>query len=171
MLRDAQVTILDLRQKLATANQTLHATQAELSAERQAKSSVDDGVMAVPEVATPIDREGELPVVRRPVGRPRKATIVEMVQTVITPPVSRDDAVPLNVDAAVPTIRRPVGRPRKIVVVEPTSTLITPPKQVQVISRTVRKKTAKPVQKVSNRGTDDQEPVQWWVEGWSNEAG
>jgi hypothetical protein len=169
MLRDAEATIRDLREKLATANQTLHTTQADLTAERQARSSVDDGVMAAQGVVTRIAEE-VVPAVRRPVGRPRKATVVQTVQTVITPPemavATRDDAVPPNVNAAGQAVRRPVGRPRKMVVVEPTSTLMTPPRKVQVVGRVVTGRDDKPNQKVINRSADNEEPVQWWVEGW-----
>jgi multidrug efflux pump subunit AcrA (membrane-fusion protein) len=150
MLKDVEATVRDLREKLATANQTIKSTQIELSAERLAKSSVDDGVGVVPEVDAPIDRDGGLPVVRRPVGRPRKTTIMDTVQTMITPPETplgiREEAIPPDTDAAVPIIRRPVGRPRK--------------------AQGVAKAAKKPTQKVSNRHSNDQEPVQWWIEGW-----
>jgi hypothetical protein len=171
-LRDAQATILDLREKLAAANQTIKSTQAELAAERSAISSSEDGaVVAVPKVVAPTVRQGVLPVVKRPVGRPRRVTVGERVQTVITPPEKplaiRDDAVLPNVDAAVPNIRRPVGRPRKIVVAEAIQTMVTTAKKVQVVGKAVTARTAKPKRKVTNRGADDEEPVQWWVKGWN----
>ena len=90
---------------------------------------------------------------------------MERVQTPTMPPekplVIREDVMPSSGDTAIPTVRRPVGRPRKIVIVEPIKTLVTPSKKVRVFG-----KVDKPMQKVSNRGDDDQEPVQWWVEGW-----
>jgi chromosome segregation ATPase len=79
MLRDAEVTVRDLREKLAAANQTLRATQAEMATERQARSLEDVAVIVVPEVATPTVRDSELPVVRRPVGRPRKMAVMGTV--------------------------------------------------------------------------------------------
>jgi hypothetical protein len=165
MLRDAEATVRDLREKLAAAHQTLRGTQAELATDRQARSSEDDAVIVMPEAATPI-RKTEIPVIRRPVGRPRKATMAEMDQTPAKPPEKplaiRDGTIPLNVDAVGQAVRRPVGRPRKMVVVEPTSKVMTPPKKGQVSG----KRAAKSVQKIKDRDADDQEPVQWWVEGW-----
>jgi hypothetical protein len=53
------------------------------------------------------------------------------------------------------------------VVVEPISAHLTQPKKAQV-SDEVMTNAAKPKQQDQRRRADDQEPVQWWVEGWRN---
>jgi hypothetical protein len=128
-LRDAEATIRDLREKLATANQTLHMVQAEMAAERLARQEADDAlrsVMAAREIIAPPMRDASVAMVRRPVGRPRKTPMAQPIQTIITPPkkpLVLREGIPANRDeAAVPIIRRPVGRPRKMVIVEPIQT-------------------------------------------------
>jgi hypothetical protein len=169
MLRDGEATIRDLREKLATANQSLHGVQAELDAERLSRVWADDGVIVVPEMAAPIVRE-DVPAVRRPVGRPRKVAVVEMAQTLITPsktpPVSRGDEVATDAEVAVPTIRRPVGRPRKMEPVEASKTPIPQSKNPRASAKAVTTRAVKPKPQNQRQGADDQEPVQWWVEGW-----
>ena len=156
MLRDAQATIRDLREKLATANQNLRDVQAELAAERLARSSVDRAVIVAPEVATPTVRDCGSPVVRRPVGRPRKVAMVETVRTLITlskkPLAIRDDAVS-SVDAVGPTVRRPVGRPRKTMVIEP----------IQILTKPTVTKRANKAALNGHDQDNNEEPVQWWV--------
>jgi hypothetical protein len=157
MLRDAEATIRDLREKLATANQTIHTMRAEISAERQTRPKADDATqpaMAVHETVVATVRDAIAPTVRRPVGRPRKAAVVETAKAPIWPMTQRQ--VIGNNDAT-PVMRRPVGRPRKTVVVLAEQP-IRPTKKPQA--------TARPVTKRASQQTDDQEPVQWWVEGW-----
>ena len=166
-LRDAEATIRDLREKLAMANQTIHATQAELTAERLNRQKADDGVIAVAEAKVQTVRGGGLPVVKRPVGRPRKVALAQPPPTMIGPVEEPQARVSPNVDAVVSTFRRPVGRPRKLVVAEPISAHLTQPKKAQV-SDEVMTNAAKPKQQDQRRRADDQEPVQWWVEGWRN---
>jgi len=170
MLRDAEGTIRDLREKLATAQQTLHGVQAELVAERSSGVVAGDGVIAAQEVVAPTAREA-VPTVRRPVGRPRKAAVVETVPTMITPSekplATRGGAVPPNVDAAVPINRRPVGRPRKtMVVLEPVKTAITQPKNPRASAKAVTAGPARRKERDQRRRADNEEPVKWWVEGW-----
>jgi hypothetical protein len=122
---------------------------------------VDDEIIVVPEVMVTTIREGGSPVARRPVGRPRKIVAVQPVEAVITPSKTPPATVSPNVDGAGAIVRRPVGRPRKMVVAEPTPTSTRPSGKVQFSG-----KADKPKQVVRNRGADDQEPVQWWIEGW-----
>jgi hypothetical protein len=75
MLRDAEATIRDLREKLATANQTIHTMRAELAAEPLAGQVADDAplpMIAVHETVVATVRDAAVPIIRRPVGRPRK---------------------------------------------------------------------------------------------------
>ena len=77
MLRDAEATIKDLREKLATANHNLHAARVERAVERQVHQMADDEPIAAPEIAAPTDRqETAVPKVRRPRGRPHKVVAV-----------------------------------------------------------------------------------------------
>jgi hypothetical protein len=161
MLRDAEATIRDLREKLATANQNLHTMPAELATERAAKSSADDRVVVVPEATVPTISKGGLPVIRRPVGRPRKILAVQPVQTMTPPSEKPLVTVSPVVDASAPPARRPVGRPRKTVVEQPSHTTTKPSGKAQLSGS-----DHKPKQMVRNRGGDDQEPIEWWVEGW-----
>jgi hypothetical protein len=171
-LQDAEATIRDLREKLATANQTLNMVQAEMAAERLARPEAEDAlrsVIAAREVVAPPIQDASVPMVRRPVGRPRKTAMAQPIETIITPPkkpLVLREGIPANQDeAAVPIIRRPVGRPRKIVVVEPIETSARQPGKSSASGKNVAKKTNKP-KKVERQSADDQEPVQWWVEGW-----
>jgi hypothetical protein len=161
MLRDAEATIRDLREKLATANQNLHTTQAELSAERLVSQAAVDGMIVVPGTMVPTIREDRSPVIRRPVGRPRKIVAAQPVQTMTMPSEKPLAVVSPNADVAGAIVRRPVGRPRKVVVAQPTQ---TPIKQSR--SEAAAKSAGGVTQKDQGRRTDDQEPVQWWVEGW-----
>jgi hypothetical protein len=167
MLRDAEATIRDLREKLATANQKLHSMQAELATERAARSSAEDRVVVMPEAMVPTIPKGGLPVIRRPVGRPRKILAAQPVQTMTTPSEKPQVIVSPIVDGAGQIVKRPVGRPRKVVV-EPSETLITQPKNPSVSGKSVTAIPARAKQRDQRRRTDDQEPVQWWVEGWKN---
>jgi len=78
----------------------------------------------------------------------------------ITPSKTPLAIVSPNVDAAGRIARRPVGRPRTMGA-EPaqTSTKLSEKAQLSGSGH-------KPKQMVLNRGGDDQEPIQWWVEGW-----
>jgi hypothetical protein len=156
MLRDAEATIRDLREKLATANQALGTMRAELAAERLVQQKIVESstaAMTAEEIAVAAVRDAAVPIIRRPVGRPRKTAVADRAETPIwpmtQPQVIRDNAVP--------AVRRPVGRPRKTVVVLAEQS-VKPTKKSQA--------TAKPVTKRASQQTDDQEPVQWWVEGW-----
>jgi hypothetical protein len=167
MLRDAEATIRDLREKLATANRSLHGVQAELVAERQSREQADATprlAIAVPETFVALVRDATAPAVRKPVGRPRKVATAQPIPTPIRqldePQSSPRYEASSNRAAVAHTGRRPIGRPRKIAVAQPVEKLIKPPRKAQMPSKTIMK-TA------SNR-TDDQEPVQWWVEGWKD---
>jgi hypothetical protein len=157
MLRDAEVTIRDLRAKLGAANQDLQTMRAEISAERLTRANAGDvplPAMAAPEIAVPAIQGVIAPIVRRPVGRPRKTAVVEAGQApmlpIAEPQVIRNTAVPI--------VRRPVGRPRKMAVVQPVEKLIRPSEKSHAFAKVGTKKTG--------QHADDQEPVQWWVEGW-----
>src|ERR1019366_351118 len=150
MLRDAAATIRDLREKLATANQTIHTMRAELAAERLARPNADDTALppiAVQETVVATVRDAAVPVIRRPVGRPRKTAIAETAKAPIWPMTQPQEIG--NNDVA-PVMRRPVGRPRKTVVVLAEQP-IRPTKKSQA--------TAKPVTKRASHQTDDQETV------------
>jgi hypothetical protein len=157
MLRDARATILDLRQKLAAANQVLHATEAELVAERQSRLTAEGQIVVTKEVDAPTIQEVALPTVRKPVGRPRKIPAVEPAQAITTlmkmPQASTD-----HENAVVPANRKPVGRPRKVRVVAEVQTPFKSAKNDAASAKVVTKK--------ANNRADDQEPFQWWVEGW-----
>jgi hypothetical protein len=157
MLRDAEATIRDLRQKLATANQTLHATEAELGAERQSRVTVEDRLMVTQVVSAPTIQEAAFPTVRKPMGRPRKIPAVEGPAQAITTPLKMPRASTDHENAVVPANRKSVGRPRKVTAPE-----------VQTLFKAVKNHAApaKVVTKKATNRTDDQEPVQWWVEGW-----
>lgn len=160
MLRDAEATIRDLREKLTTANQNLNLVQAELSSERLAQHPVDDGVVVIPGPLVPTIREGELPVVRMTVGRPRKIVAVKTAHASTTASDTPLRIVSPNVEAACAIVRRRVGRPRKTVV-EPIQRPTKLSGNAQLSGKAHKSK-----QMVRNRGGDDHEPVQWWVEGW-----
>jgi hypothetical protein len=150
MLRDAEATIRDLREKLATANQTIHTMRAEPDARQQ----VDQEVVQPTTAATAakeitiraVHQEAAAPMMRRPRGRPRKAVAALEVMTPASPK-----------DAPVPTPRRSVGRPRKLAVV-PASQSYS-----KATNTADRRKAAKPVTPVE---IFDSEPVQWWLPGW-----
>jgi hypothetical protein len=157
MLRDAEATIRDLREKLATANQTIHRVQAELATERLTRPKADDAplpAIAVHETVVATVRDAAVPIIRRPVGRPRKAAVAETAKApiwpIMQPQVIREDAVS--------TVRRPVGRPKKMAVAQPVEKLIGPSEKPQAFAKVGTKKTG--------LQADDQEPVQWWAEGW-----
>jgi hypothetical protein len=157
-LREAEATIRDLREKLATANQTIHTMRAELAAERLTRPKANDAplpTIAVHETVMATVPGVIAPIVRRPVGRPRKAAVVETAQAPIWP-MTQPQVIR---DAGAPAVRRPVGRPRKTAVVhkpvgKPDTSSVTP------------QAPAKVVKKNAPSRPDDQEPVQWWVEGW-----
>jgi hypothetical protein len=121
MLRDAETTIRDLREKLATANQTM---QVEKAAERLNRQSADDEVI-VPEAKLQTVRDGKLAVVKRPVGRPRKLALVQ-----------------------------------------PAPAMIRPVEEAQESDEAGAGSGGRMAKKDRGRRIDDQEPVQWWVEGW-----
>ena len=158
MLRDAETTIRDLREKLATANQNLRGMQAELEAERQDRQVADDAgqpVVTVTETVVAPIRDAAAPTVRRPVGRPRKivgAPVEALIQPLNEHRASSNDEALSNRDVVAPTVRRPMGSRRKAATVQ------------QVRKSTVQ--TASVGTKKGGKRTDDQEPVQWWVEGW-----
>ena len=164
-LRDAETTIRDLREKLATANQ---AMQVEKAAERLNRQKADAGVIVVPEAMVPTVRDSGLPVVKRPVGRPRKVAFVQLAPTMIGALEEPLATASPTVDTVAPASRRPVGRPRKMVVAEPISTLMTQRKKAQASGEAITKIEANPKRQDQRRRTDPQEPVQWWVEGWRN---
>jgi len=165
MLRDAEITIRDLREKLAAAN---HTMQVERAAERLKRQSADDGLIVVTEARVQSVRGGGLPVVKRPVGRPRKVAFVQLAPTMIGALEEPLATASPTVDTVAPASRRPVGRPRKMVVAEPISTLMTQRKKAQASGEAITKIEANPKRQDQRRRTDPQEPVQWWVEGWRN---
>src|ERR1019366_982331 len=125
MLRDAEATIRDLREKLATANQTIHRVQAELATERLTRPKADDAplpAIAVHETVVATVRDAAVPIIRRPVGRPRKTGFVEADQASMLP-ITEPQVIR---DTAVPAVRRPVGRPRKTVAVQPVEKPVRP---------------------------------------------
>jgi hypothetical protein len=161
VLRDAEATIRDLREKLAAANQNLHGVEAELAAVHKARQEPDDAMMVAPEmmeIAAPTDPEPAVPIVRRPVGRPRKIAVEKPITPSFEPEASSKDEAPSNRDIAAPTVRRPVGRPRKNAVTQPVVKPIMQRKNSPVPVKVVKKNAAS--------RANDQEPVQWWVEGW-----
>ena len=167
MLRDAEATIRDLREKLATANQNLRDVHAELDAERQVRRMADDAplpVIAVVETVVATVQEVIAPIVRRPVGRPRKIALVEPVEGSIgrlnEPPAPPEHEAASNRDAGVPAGRRPVGRPRKMAAApQPIGEPANPPKKVPTLGKSTTR--------IASSRADDQEPIQWWVEGWN----
>jgi hypothetical protein len=120
MLRETEATIRDPREKLATANQNFLTMPAELFAKRQAREKENDAEMVVPEPMVPMIREGGLPVVKRPVGRPRNIVAVQPIKTMTAPSEKPLAIVPQSVDVAGAIVGRPVGRPRKTAVAQPT---------------------------------------------------
>jgi hypothetical protein len=75
MLRDAQATIKDLREKLATANQNLRGMQSELDAEREARPADDaapGSALSAPATVMVPTRDAAVLTVRRPVGKTEK---------------------------------------------------------------------------------------------------
>ena len=155
MLRDAETTIRDLREKLATVNQALHGSQAELVAEREAHRVADDEPIEAPEIAAPTDRqETAAPKVRRPVGRPRKIAAAKIGQESMTP--LAESQVIRN--AGAPAARRPVGRPRKMAAIHPIEKQANPPRKAPTLGKSATG--------IASSRADDQEPIQWWVEGW-----
>jgi hypothetical protein len=168
MLRDAEVTVRDLREKLATANQNFRDVQAESDAERNAHQVADDAaqpVVAVPQTVAVPTRDAAAPTARRPVGRPRKIVTAEAILTPIRQSngsqSSSENEAPSNRDAVAPPLRRPVGRPRKTAVAQPVERLIGPPRKAQA--------PAKPITKKASNRDDDQVPIQWWIDGWKEQ--
>lgn len=72
-------------------------------------------------------------------------------------------------ETAIPPVRRPVGRPRKVVVEQPIHVHVQPTETPPEPARAASKTATKPKEKSVRIGADkaDQEPVQWWVEGWN----
>jgi hypothetical protein len=158
MLRGAEATIRDFREKLATANHDLQTIRA---ADRLAGQEADDvplPAMAVEETVMATARDAAVPIIRRPVGRPRKVAVKEPIKVSNEPRILQDGRAPPNRDATAPTGRRPVGRPRKAAMVQPVGEPIGPSGKPLASAEIGTKKT--------DQQTDDQEPVQWWVEGW-----
>jgi hypothetical protein len=150
MLRDAETTIRDLREKLATANQNLRGVQADLDARQQVDHEVvqpaTPAAMAEDITVPAAQHKAAAPMMRRPRGRPRKAVAASEVMTPASPK-----------EATVPMPRRPVGRPRKLALMQPSQ------QRSEVTNTADRPKAAKPVKPVE---TVDPEPVQWWLPGW-----
>jgi hypothetical protein len=169
MLRDAEATIRDLREKLAAQRQSM---QVEMAAERLNRQSDDALRPAAPAheiTALPI-RDAAVPTVRRPVGGPRKTDMVQPVQTStmhFEPPQGfREDGTPTIQDAADPTIRRPVGRRRKVAVMKPVEKATRDRKSPQASAETVIEKADMAEPKAQSRTAANEEPVQWWIDGW-----
>jgi hypothetical protein len=100
MLRDGEATIRDLRAKLGAANQDLQTMRAKLAAERLTRAKADDvprPAIAVHETVVATVQQAGVPIVRRPVGRPRKTAVVETAKASIwpmtQPQVIREDPV------------------------------------------------------------------------------
>jgi hypothetical protein len=159
-LRDAEATIRDLREKLATANHALQTMRAEISAERLARAKAGDvplPAMATPETVVATVQEVIAPIVRRPVGRPRKTVFVEAGQASMLP-ITEPQVIR---NTAVPAVRRPVGRPRKTAMAQPVEQPIGLQENLPVSTKVGRNK-------VTSRA-DNQEPIQWWIEGWKKQ--
>jgi hypothetical protein len=165
MLRDAEATIRDLREKLASANQTLRGVQTELVAEHQAREVAYDTVRPVitaPETVVATVRDVAMPTVRRPVGRPRKIvtaeSILKPIRQSIEAQASREVEAGSTQHAGGPSVRRQVGRPRKMTAAQPVEKPVRPPRKAQM--------PGKAITKMPSSRADDQEPIQWWIDGW-----
>lgn len=160
-LREAQATVRDLQSRLDAVAQGLETAKADLAAERQARQKAEDALreaQGTPQIATPDNRdEAAVLTIGRPVGRPRKVVPVQPVNEAgasveaSKPPV----AEAITAAAVVPPARRSVGRPRKPVQPKPTSS------KAAAVPETLGKKAGRLRQTVG-----EQEPVQWWVDGW-----
>jgi hypothetical protein len=184
----AEATVQELRTKLHHAHREKDAaveaarlaTAAKLAAQRsvlEAESARDRGDQALREaLATNRDLQAKLDGIARGFA-PAKAEPAAERQAPLKAehsprggPIAtaREAALPASHDdAVVQTIRRPVGRPRK-----PAATVPAPESNETdgkaTDSHEVVAETAGNLQKKARiRPAAGQEPVQWWVEGWS----
>jgi hypothetical protein len=159
-LRETRATISHLQTKLDAAARSLETARSELAAERQTRQSAEDALReakTAPHIAARTSlNEAAVSPIRRFVGRPRKVVAV--------PPVSEAGrpAEAIGSAAVVPTARRPVGRPRGIEPVQPVQTSTKPVSKAVAATKMPSTKADSPRQTAS-----EQEPVQWWVEGWN----
>jgi hypothetical protein len=155
-LRESRATISHLQSKLDAAAQGLETIRAELAAERQGRKKAEDALaeaMIAPQITAPASLdEAAVSPIRRSVGRPRKLVAVQPVSEPGRPMEATGSA------AVVPPARRPVGRPRRTEPVQPVQTST----KAVAVAKTPRKKADSPRQTAG-----EQEPVQWWVEGWN----
>jgi hypothetical protein len=174
-LRDAHATIRELQGKLDAAVQGLQAVQAELAAERQARHTAEEIARAAV-TTTPAEVQGEAaPVVRRPVGRPRKNIVAQPRgrkasakapaprKAVPKKPVSRKQS-------PVPTVRRPVGRPRKKLVAQSAQRPAKSSARAAAPTKTAPKKVGKPAKKVTAKAgrpvqARKPKPIKSWRNG------
>jgi hypothetical protein len=70
-------------------------------------------------------------------------------------------------DASIKTIRRSVGRPRKTVATAPAPPPNKTGGKATASDEIIVEKTGKLNKLAQNRPAAEQEPVQWWVEGWN----
>lgn len=146
--REAKATISHLQTKLDAAAQGLETVRAELVAERQTRQKAEDALreatVASQIVASASGNEAVSPVIQQP-------------ERVLPAPSPSDVDRPAKAGRATtvdPIVRRPVGRPRKA-------------GSVQVTTNKVKGTGAtKPKGIASGRNASDQQPVQWWIEGW-----
>ena len=163
-LRDAHATIRELQGKLDAAVQGLQAVQAELAAERQARHTAEEIARAAVTTTPAEGREEAAPVVRRPVGRPRKNILAQPVprptKSSAKAPAPRK-AVPKKPasrkQSPVPTVRRPVGRPRKKMVAQSAQRPAKSSAKAAAPTKTAPKKVGKPAKKVTAKAG---QPVQ-----------
>jgi hypothetical protein len=162
-LRDALATARDLQVRLDAAAQTLQTVQGELAAERQDRQKAEDALLE----ATLTHEATEQAAVIEPERGPDTA-IQRRGQPdgfVDSDPV----AAPADRDAvAEPVVRRPVRRPRKNAAEPPVLTPVRSSRQAATKSKAVPKQAGQP--KGRRRVTEDQQPVEWWVEGWGRRA-
>jgi hypothetical protein len=195
-LAHAEASIQDLRNKLhqayrakdtaveearlatvarTAAQRIAHVTEAALASEKTARERADralrEAQASVRDLQTRLDSaargqeeaKAELAAERLARQKAEAARREEIAVRRAAPSVTRDEADE-------PRIKRPVGRPRKIVapavVADSELPAAKAPDPVEIIA----KKPAKPAAKGRVRPTGEQEPVQWWVEGWNRRA-
>jgi hypothetical protein len=167
-LREARATINHLQTKPDAAALGLETVRAELAAERQARQKAEVALAEVktaPQIAVPANPdEAAIPTIRRSVGRPRKVVAVQPVSEPHLPVEATKAPVAeaIRVATVVPPARRPVGRPRMTGSAPPKPTSSNAASKAAALPETPSKKTDGPRQTAG-----EQEPVQWWVEGWN----
>ena len=179
ILRDADAMVRDLREKLAAANQDLRTVRAELAALLPANDFANDrpndGAADAPAGAIAAGRDGEHPVAKRPVGRPRKT--VETIAPIVRRPVGRPrkiaqaDPVPSERSDNRPTPaadregpRPGPGRPRKASVPEADRSPVPLSRKSGLPFDPVPKIATRRGPRARKPTEADQQPVQWWID-------